>query len=124
MLLPSHRLRADQADPHTSGEHFYIMADDMLTEEIDGALGPVRLPITTVQAIIHLVSRLLATGNELKAWLLLSTGARMALDLGLHLDAQAFLKRSDRQKSTSTYTEDDIYVRTRAFWGVWVFEQE
>lgn len=100
------------------------MADDMLTEEIDGAIGPIRVLITTVQALVLLVSRLFATGNELKAWMFLGTCTRMTLDLGLHLDARAFLIRTDCRAASSVLTEDDLYVRARTFWGVWIFEQE
>lgn len=100
------------------------MADDMLAEEIDGAIGPIRVPITTVQALAMLVSRLFATGNELKAWMFLGTCARMTLDLGLHLDARAFLLKADSRGSPFGLTEDDLYVRARTFWGVWIVEQE
>lgn len=99
------------------------MADDMLTEEIDGAIGPVRVPITTVQALVLLVSRLYCTGNELKAWMFLGTCARMTLDLGLHLDARPFLK-STASSNAYSLTPNDLYARAQTFWGVWIFEQE
>lgn len=116
-------LRSDQDDPHSVGEHFFVMADDMLTEEIDGAIGPVRVPITTVQALVVMVMRLLATGNELKAWMFIGTCARMTLEMGLHLDARAFLQGSPAS-GAHALTENDLYVRATTFWAVWIFEQE
>ena len=116
----SHQARADA---HTAGEDFFTMADDMLTEEVDGAVGPIRVPITTVQALILLVSRLLSTGNQLKSWMLMGTCARMALEMGLHLDAQAFL-RGNPQSKLHVLTRNDLYVRAKTFWAVWIFEQE
>lgn len=112
-----------QDDAHAAGENFFEMADDMLTEEIDGAVGPIRVPITTVQALILLVSRLLSAGNELKAWMLMGTCARMTLEMGLHLDAQAFL-RGNSQSKLHSLTRNDLYVRAKTFWAVWTFEQE
>lgn len=105
------------------GDDFFIMADDMLTEEIDGAIGPIRVPITTVQALILMVSRLLSIGNELKAWMLLGTCSRMVLELGLHLDAQAFLRGNPKSK-VAVFSPNDLYMRAKTFWAVWAFEQE
>jgi hypothetical protein len=115
-------LRSDSDDPHSAGEDFFVLADDTLTAEIDGAVGPVRVPITTVQGLILLSARLYATGNELKAWMFMGTCSRMAMDLGLHLDASAFLTNEKRE--SPILSEDDLYVRSRTFWGVWFFEQE
>lgn len=116
-------LRADQDDPHSAGEEFFVMADDMLTEEIDGAIGPIRVPLTTVQALVLMSSRLLSTGNELKAWMFMGTCARMTLEMGLHLDAQAFL-RGNSQSKLRLLTRNDLYLRAKTFWAVWIFEQE
>lgn len=42
---------------------------------------------------------------------------RIVFDLGLHLDASFLLQKG-------VVTEEDLYVRSRAFWGVWVFDKE
>jgi len=64
-----------------------------------------------------LAAREAACARDLRGWLYSGMCGRIALDLGLHLDVSNLVTKG-------ILTEEDRYVRSRTFWGVFVFDKE
>ncbi|KAI5784739.1 fungal-specific transcription factor domain-containing protein [Geopyxis carbonaria] len=102
--------RSDPSDPSTNGAHFFAEAKRLLLEEEDH-------PSTTVAQALALMSlRETGCGHDSSAWMYSGRAFRVALDLGLNLDAHGA-----NIKYSFTHTENE--VRHITFWGLFVLDK-
>ena len=101
----SEELCRDRNDPRTAGWRFRERVRELLGSALDGS------DITTIQALLVMTNSLFALGDERSAaWLYAGLAFRMIIDLGIHVDTPDL-------SSTRTFTDEDLEIRRRVFWG-------
>lgn len=98
--------RAVPDDPDTSGDHYFAEAERLLDLE-DG-----KPTLTMVQALGLMSIREASCGRDSESWFYSGQSIRLAIELGLHLDAQ----RDD-------ISDQDREVRCATFWGAFALDQ-
>ena len=99
---PRLEVRKDPADVRTAGWQFRQRVRELLGEALD------KSDITTIQALLVMTNSLFALGDERSAaWLYSGLAFRMITDLGVHVDLSNLRRFSD----------EDLEIRRRVFWG-------
>lgn len=96
----------------TAGDNFFKEAKKLLLLNDEFA----NAKLCTVQALALMSVREAGCGREGKGWVYSGMSFRMALDLGLNVDAPGL-------SSDSTLTEDEIDARRITFWGCFLFDK-
>ena len=106
-------VRSDENDPATAGYYYFNRARHifLLNEDIMA-----RPSVVTCQALCLLASREAGCARNARGWILSGIAFRMALDLGLHLDSQRLVE-------LGYLSEEDYYVRSITFWGLFLFDR-
>jgi Fungal specific transcription factor domain/Fungal Zn(2)-Cys(6) binuclear cluster domain len=109
-LRPAARARPD--DPATAGDHFFKEAKRLMHENDEFA----STKVCTVQALALMSVREAGCGREGKGWVYSGMSFRMAMDLGLNVDAPGL-------GQDSTLSAEDIDARRITFWGCFLFDK-
>ena len=104
--------RADPSDSSTTGDHFFKEAKKLLHE--DDELTNAQL--CTIQALALMSVREAGCGRETQGWVYSGMSFRMAMDLGLNIDAQPMNESSKLQ-------DEDVDARRVTFWGCYLFDK-
>lgn len=104
--------RADPDDSATVGDHFFQEAKRLMHENDEFAITKV----CTVQALALMSVREAGCGREGKGWVYSGMSFRMAMDLGLNVDAPGL-------NHDSTLSAEDIDARRITFWGCFLFDK-
>ncbi|EXJ93638.1 hypothetical protein A1O1_02030 [Capronia coronata CBS 617.96] len=103
-------LRTNPEDANTAGEMFALQARTMLHHEYEA-------PTTsTVQAAGLLGLYSASVDREGLGFMYIGMASRMAMNLGLHSDASAYV-------SKGIISEEDLEARNIAFWGIYVLDK-
>ena len=100
--------RTDPSDSRTAGNHFFAEAARLLELESDRHL------LTTIQALGLMAIREASCGRSSDSLFLSGQSIRLAIEMGLHLDAQ---KEGGEAQSI------DQAVRSATFWGAFSLDQ-
>ncbi|KAI7767057.1 hypothetical protein LZL87_012343 [Fusarium oxysporum] len=103
-------LRTDPLDHNTAGNALAEQAKMILFYESQAP------KVTTVQATALLGLREIATDKEALGWMYCGMAARMAFNLGLHLDRSHWV-------DTGHITKDEAEVGTIVWWGCYVLDK-
>ncbi|KAF5689705.1 Nit-4-like protein [Fusarium circinatum] len=103
-------LRSDPLDQNTAGNALAEQAKMILFYESQAP------KVTTVQATALLGLREIATDKEALGWMYCGMAARMAFNLGLHLDRSHWV-------DTGHITKDEAEVGTIVWWGCYVLDK-
>ncbi|KAH7229885.1 fungal-specific transcription factor domain-containing protein [Fusarium oxysporum] len=103
-------LRSDPLDQNTAGNPLAEQAKMILFYESQAP------KVTTVQATALLGLREIATDKEALGWMYCGMAARMAFNLGLHLDRSHWV-------NTGHITKDEAEVGTIVWWGCYVLDK-
>ncbi|KAF5671880.1 Nit-4-like protein [Fusarium denticulatum] len=103
-------LRTDPLDQNTAGNALAEQAKMILFYESQAP------KVTTVQATALLGLREIATDKEALGWMYCGMAARMAFNLGLHLDRSHWV-------DTGHITKDEAEVGTIVWWGCYVLDK-
>ncbi|KAF5711774.1 nitrogen assimilation transcription factor nit-4 [Fusarium mundagurra] len=103
-------LRTDPLDQNTAGNALAEQAKMILFYENQAP------KVTTVQATALLGLREIATDKEALGWMYCGMAARMAFNLGLHLDRSHWV-------NTGHITKDEAEVGTIVWWGCYVLDK-
>ncbi|KAF5585794.1 nitrogen assimilation transcription factor nit-4 [Fusarium pseudocircinatum] len=103
-------LRTDPLDQNTAGNALAEQAKMILFYESQAP------KVTTVQATALLGLREIATDKEALGWMYCGMAARMAFNLGLHLDRSHWV-------DTGHITKDEAEVGTTVWWGCYVLDK-
>lgn len=101
----------DPFNSATAGDHFFKEAKSLLFENDELA----NAKLCTVQALALMSVREAGCGREGRGWFYSGMSFRMALDLGLNLDAPRIGSRN--------LDEDEIDARRITFWGCFLFDK-
>ncbi|PLB42058.1 putative C6 transcription factor (NirA) [Aspergillus candidus] len=101
----------DPLNSATAGDHFFKEAKSLFFENDELA----NAKLCTVQALSLMSVREAGCGREGRGWFYSGMSFRMALDLGLNLDAPSIGSRS--------LGEDEIDARRMTFWGCFLFDK-
>jgi Fungal specific transcription factor domain len=104
--------RANPDDSATAGDHFFKEAKRLMHENDEFAITKV----CTVQALALMSVREAGCGREGKGWVYSGMSFRMAMDLGLNVDAPGL-------SHDSTLSAEDIDARRITFWGCFLFDK-
>ncbi|KAI1027028.1 hypothetical protein LB504_008089 [Fusarium proliferatum] len=102
-------LRSDPLEQNTAGNALAEQAKMILFYESQAP------KVTTVQATALLGLREIATDKEALGWMYCGMAARMAFNLGLHLDRSHWVE-------TGHITKDEAEVGTIVWWGCYVLD--
>ncbi|KAF5676572.1 Nit-4-like protein [Fusarium heterosporum] len=103
-------LRTDPLDQNTAGNALAEQAKMILFYENQAP------NVTTIQATALLGLREIATDKEALGWMYCGMAARMAFNLGLHLDRSHWVE-------TGHITRDEAEVGTIVWWGCYVLDK-
>ncbi|CVL08509.1 related to pathway-specific regulatory protein nit-4 [Fusarium mangiferae] len=103
-------LRSDPLEQNTAGNALAEQAKMILFYESQAP------KVTTVQATALLGLREIATDKEALGWMYCGMAARMAFNLGLHLDRSHWVE-------TGHITKDEAEVGTIVWWGCYVLDK-
>lgn len=104
--------RANPEDSATAGDHFFAEAKRLMHENDEFATTK----ICTVQALALMSVREAGCGREGKGWVYSGMSFRIAMDLGLNVDAPGL-------NHDSTLNAEDIDARRITFWGCFLFDK-
>ena len=104
--------RANPDDSATVGDHFFKEAKRLMHENDEFAVTK----ICTVQALALMSVREAGCGREGKGWVYSGMSFRMAMDLGLDVDAPGL-------SPDSALSANDIDARRITFWGCFLFDK-
>lgn len=104
--------RGNPDDSATAGDHFFQEAKRLMHENDEFAATKV----CTVQALALMSVREAGCGREGKGWVYSGMSFRMAMDLGLNVDAPGL-------NQDSTLNAVDIDARRITFWGCFLFDK-
>jgi Fungal specific transcription factor domain len=104
--------RANPDDSATTGDHFFKEAKRLLHEDDEFA----NAKLCTVQALALMSVREAGCARESKGWVYSGMSFRMALDLGLNVDAPPI-------NEMSRLSDEDIDARRVTFWGCFLFDK-
>jgi Fungal specific transcription factor domain/Fungal Zn(2)-Cys(6) binuclear cluster domain len=104
--------RANPDDSATAGDHFFKEAKRLMHENDEFATTKV----CNVQALALMSVREAGCGREGKGWVYSGMSFRMAMDLGLNVDAPNL-------SPDSTLSAEDIDARRITFWGCFLFDK-
>lgn len=96
--------RADEDDPHTSGDHFFRESLRQYHQEQD------HRSLTTIQALGIMAIREASCGRDSESWYYAGQSIRIAMEMGLHLN-------------DGTGDEDEVAVQAATFWGAFALDQ-
>jgi len=105
-------VHANHEDSATAGDHFFTEAKRLMHENDE-------FPITricTVQALALMSVREAGCGREGNGWVYSGMSFRMAMDLGLNVDAPGL-------NHDATLNAEDIDARRITFWGCFLFDK-
>lgn len=104
--------RADPDDSATAGDHFFLEAKRLMFENDEHA----NAKLCTVQALGLMSVREAGCGREGKGWVYSGMSIRMAVDLGLNVDAPGL-------NNDAKLGAEDIDARRITSWGVFLFDK-
>jgi Fungal specific transcription factor domain/Fungal Zn(2)-Cys(6) binuclear cluster domain len=104
--------RSNPDDSATAGDHFFKEAKRLMHENDEFAVAR----LCTVQALALMSVREAGCGREGKGWVYSGMSFRMAMDLGLNVDAPGL-------SQDSTLGAEDIDARRITFWGCFLFDK-
>lgn len=104
--------RADPDDSSTVGDHFFQEAKRLMFENDEHA----NAKLCTVQALGLMSVREAGCGREGKGWVYSGMSIRMAVDLGLNVDAPGL-------SSDAIVGAEDLDARRITSWGVFLFDK-
>ena len=96
--------RANQDDPHTSGDHFFKESLRLYHLEQD------HRSLTTIQALGIMAIREASCGRDSESWYYAGQSIRIAIEMGLHMN-------------DGTGDEDEVAVQAATFWGAFALDQ-
>ncbi|KAL9111020.1 MAG: hypothetical protein Q9227_004453 [Pyrenula ochraceoflavens] len=103
--------RADPENSATAGDHFFQEAKRLLFDNDEHT----NAKLCTVQALGLMSVREAGCGRENKGWVYSGMSFRMAVDLGLNVDAPVLAENS-------RLAPEDIDARRITFWGIFLFD--
>jgi Fungal specific transcription factor domain/Fungal Zn(2)-Cys(6) binuclear cluster domain len=103
---------ANPDDSATAGDHFFREAKRLMHENDEFAATKV----CTVQALALMSVREAGCGREGKGWVYSGMSFRMAMDLGLNIDARGL-------NDDSRLSDEDTDARRITFWGCFLFDK-
>jgi hypothetical protein len=104
--------KANPDDSSTTGDHYFKEAKRLLYEDDEFA----NAKLCTVQAMALMSVREAGCGRESKGWVYSGMSFRMAMDLGLNVDAQPM-------NELSRLSDEDVDARRITFWGCFLFDK-
>jgi Fungal specific transcription factor domain len=105
-------VHANPDDSATAGDHFFAEAKRLMHENDEFATTK----LCTVQALALMSVREAGCGREGKGWVYSGMSFRMAMDLGLNVDAPGL-------SPDSRLSDEDIDARRITFWGCFLFDK-
>ncbi|KAJ4984908.1 C6 transcription factor [Stagonosporopsis vannaccii] len=99
-------VRTDQQDPNTAGDQLLEEAEALLHYDL---LSP---SLTTIQAVAIMVYLYVSRAADAVAWLHQGTAHRLALDMGLNIDAASVLGSKD-------IPPEEVDLRRQIYWSLY-----
>ncbi|KAI1768000.1 fungal-specific transcription factor domain-containing protein [Hypoxylon sp. FL1150] len=99
-------VRSDPNDPHTAGKIFLEKAEVLLYYDLKWP------SITTIQSLTVISTVYCAMGVDVACWTYQGLASRLALDMGLNIDAQIL-------SGPESLSEEEIQARRRLYWGLY-----